>query len=1283
MPTRFSPKLSNRFSKITPQNPRPRRRDSINRATGQAIEMLEGRVLLSVVNNITDPLTGAGVDFTKWTATGRGLENNAFTSYDAPSEDANGLVLGGTVNSQYWYGNSLETVDQLSSQTSGTVSVDRVALSGSGSAYRSSLWILQPGGKYVHFSQNVGETGWSYNANFTGSTIATGSGTAIGQFNNTAGQNEHVMKLVYTPGTGTNADVGIYLDGNLGATVHFTAWDHTVPFEAILTGQGRAAGDSVTATFKNFSAVSDPIPTDPPLAPTNLTATAAADGLAVNLSWLDNSNNEINYRLERSTDGTNFTEVATIPAVAGSGTTGSYTDIAPAAGTKFYYRVRAFNTANSGSFSDYTNIANVTTAPSIATLTDPLTGAAVDTTKWNVTNRGLENNGPAGYSAAEDATGLTLSGTATGQYWYGASLESKDVFRSEYQTTISVDRTALTGTGSAWRSSLWILQPTAGGQYLHFSQDVNESGWQYNQTTNGVGTNITAFDPLDADPGDHIMKLVYTPLGGTNAKVDIYLDNTLGTTVNYTNWDNTIPFEVILTGQARAATDTVSAKFTNFSAVATVPVSVPPTNLIAQHGTTGVNLSFTDNATGELYYSIERSTDGTNFTNIANINGADGTGTTINYTDTSAGSGTYFYRVREFSYATPNLSAPSNIAAVTVPPPTVSAPIITSLVDPLTEDTLDTTKWTETKRGLENTGDAGYSSFITPSGLFFNGTATNQYWYGDSIESNGQFSSGMQTTVQVEREFLSGTGAAGGTGNWRSSLWILQDNGQFLHFAQDFGETGWEYNQTAGNVGTAIDAFNTAAPDPGTDHIMKLVYTPLGGTNATVDMYLDGVLGATATFTNWDNSVPFRVILSGMARATGDSVETAFDNFSAAVTGPAPIVISGTDNADNFYIKKDADGLNADVWINSPTPGAGSPTTQFLLTQLSTVELDGLGGNDKLTVDYSNGSPIPLTGLKYAGGAGTDTLKVVGTDGNDAFGVGSGGLNHAGGGTLTTGNDVEALAVSQGNYAVDAQAITSGSFTSLDVGIGGTVRVIYPDAPPGDPNTAILVATIKSLLASGRNGGTWNGPGISSADAGTHAGTALGYSNANDVFTIKFTTAGDTNLDGTTSFADLVAVAQNYGKNDSTVDWAHGDVTYDGQVSFADLVAVAQTYGKSAPTAAPVPAAIPASAPVAAAAPAPAAVVATPPVVSVSTPPKVTTSTPPVKPVTKPVVTAKPPVVTTTNTTTSQASGTTGKPAPVTTPFAAKTTLTTQGRLEVSNADVLGKKPSSTTSLFL
>lgn len=71
---------------------------------------------------------------------------------------------------------------------------------------------------------------------------------------------------------------------------------------------------------------------------------------------------------------------------------------------------------------------------------------------------------------------------------------------------------------------------------------------------------------------------------------------------------------------------------------------------------------------------------------------------------------------------------------------------------------------------------------------------------------------------------------------------------------------------------------------------------------------------------------------------------------------------------------------------------------------------------------------------------------------------------------------------------------------------------------------------------------------------------------------------GDANNDDKVTFADLVAVAQNYGGYGKGI--ASGDFNFDGVVSFADLVAVAQHYGASLPP--PVfPASIPTPAPIA------------------------------------------------------------------------------------------------------
>ncbi|MBI3191041.1 MAG: fibronectin type III domain-containing protein, partial [Pedosphaera parvula] len=73
------------------------------------------------------------------------------------------------------------------------------------------------------------------------------------------------------------------------------------------------------------------------------------------LSWSDNSANEAGFRIERSLDGVNFAEVATVGA-----NTVSYVDAGLPNATTYSYRLRAYNTAgNSG----YSNVATGTTPP--------------------------------------------------------------------------------------------------------------------------------------------------------------------------------------------------------------------------------------------------------------------------------------------------------------------------------------------------------------------------------------------------------------------------------------------------------------------------------------------------------------------------------------------------------------------------------------------------------------------------------------------------------------------------------------------------------------------------------------------------------------------------------------------------------------------------------------------------------------------------------------------------------------------------------------------------------
>ena len=89
-----------------------------------------------------------------------------------------------------------------------------------------------------------------------------------------------------------------------------------------------------------------------PLAPSSLTATAVSSS-RIDLAWTDNSTDEDGFKIERSLDGVNFTEITSV----GAGVT-TYASTGLSASTQYYYRVRAYKGALN---SAYSNTANATT----------------------------------------------------------------------------------------------------------------------------------------------------------------------------------------------------------------------------------------------------------------------------------------------------------------------------------------------------------------------------------------------------------------------------------------------------------------------------------------------------------------------------------------------------------------------------------------------------------------------------------------------------------------------------------------------------------------------------------------------------------------------------------------------------------------------------------------------------------------------------------------------------------------------------------------------------------
>ena len=92
----------------------------------------------------------------------------------------------------------------------------------------------------------------------------------------------------------------------------------------------------------------------PPMAPTGLVATLVSND-QVNLSWTDQASDETSIVVDRSTDGLNWSSIASLPPDSES-----YGDASLAPGQQYSYRVWA---SNNGGASSYSNVATVTTSP--------------------------------------------------------------------------------------------------------------------------------------------------------------------------------------------------------------------------------------------------------------------------------------------------------------------------------------------------------------------------------------------------------------------------------------------------------------------------------------------------------------------------------------------------------------------------------------------------------------------------------------------------------------------------------------------------------------------------------------------------------------------------------------------------------------------------------------------------------------------------------------------------------------------------------------------------------
>ena len=204
---------------------------------------------------------------------------------------------------------------------------------------------------------------------------------------------------------------------------------------------------------------------------------------------------------------------------------------------------------------------------------------------------------------------------------------------------------------------------------------------------------------------------------------------------------------------------------------------------------------------------------------------------------------------------------------------------------------------------------------------------------------------------------------------------------------------------------------------------------------------------------------------------------------------------------------------------------------------LSVVSSDTSGSNYSLTFSGTTLNDNATFNVANSAGGGKGVLNIGAV-------AGSGTITKSGAGRLRMTN--------------------TGDVTAPSAVNGGVVEIDYTGGSP--------LASIQSQIIQGYNNGDWAGSGITSAAAAAVAAdganfhkTALGYAESSEVgepagsVLIRYTFAGDANLDGQVDTSDFVALANHFGATGA--DWVQGDSNYDGTVNALDFNAIASNFG--------------------------------------------------------------------------------------------------------------------------
>ncbi len=357
-------------------------------------------------------------------------------------------------------------------------------------------------------------------------------------------------------------------------------------------------------------------PPPPPTAPTD--AQAVATSLSrVDLTWNDNANNELGYRVESKlgVSGT-YELVSTFGPDVRSVSITSLLE-----GTQYYYRVLAVNAGGVSAYSNEASATTVLTAP--ASLNAQASSSSEVVLTW--ADRSASESGftierspltDTSYAPIATVGANTTSFTDSGlsestKYWYRVRAYNADTtsaYASEKQATTLHDLPAA---------------PSALGTTSVLPDKVSLS-WK---------------DNSDNESGFKIQRKE----GATGTFVDIR--TTVANATAYTDNDKALKDGTLYFYRVSASNSAGDSAFS--SEVAATTILKSPDSLTAQAvSSSQVSLTWSDRSAAETGYTIERSpVTNTSYTAIATVNA-----NTTSFTDSGLAAATkYWYRVRAFN----------------------------------------------------------------------------------------------------------------------------------------------------------------------------------------------------------------------------------------------------------------------------------------------------------------------------------------------------------------------------------------------------------------------------------------------------------------------------------------------------------------------------------------------------------------------------------------------------------------------------------------------------------